>query len=313
MAFLVAGTLRLAAQVADAQDSLGRKGKYSLQGPRVALALCSPGVSAATVAALEGTFRALGFESYQRREVSVQGFLEEVACFREQLDASGGPVGCALVVLVAPGRQLRQQPVVQELSRCEALRGCPKVFLLLSSGPGAAPEPGVFLAGLGELCGLSHHSLLQLLTELFCRVAEESGGTSCPVLWSSLRGALCLGGIEPWRPEPVPDPGAQYDLSGAKAALLLAVIRGRPGAQCDVEVLGGLCQALGFETTLRTDPTAQGTGTPVWGPQLSPGTGAGCGHLQPSLPMQMSSRSMPMPKAASAGTPLQGPLTRQTS
>ncbi|XP_075850987.1 putative caspase-16 [Microcebus murinus] len=58
-------------------------------------------------------------------------------------------------------------------------------------------------------------------------------------------------------PEPVPGPNTHYDLSRARAALLLAVIRGRPGAQHDVEALRGLCQALGFETTLRTDPTAQ--------------------------------------------------------
>uniref|UniRef100_A0A8C9A3T6 Caspase family p20 domain-containing protein n=1 Tax=Prolemur simus TaxID=1328070 RepID=A0A8C9A3T6_PROSS len=48
-----------------------------------------------------------------------------------------------------------------------------------------------------------------------------------------------------------------YDLSRARAALFLAVIQDRPGAQHDVEALRGLCQALGFETTLRTDPTAQ--------------------------------------------------------
>lgn len=44
-------------------------------------------------------------------------------------------MGCALVVLMAPSGQLRwPQLLVQELSRCDALQGCPKVFLLLSSG-----------------------------------------------------------------------------------------------------------------------------------------------------------------------------------
>ena len=57
--------------------------------------------------------------------------------FQEQLDAHGGPVGCAFMALVAPRRQLRQlQQLVRELSRCKALWGCPKVFLLLSSDPG---------------------------------------------------------------------------------------------------------------------------------------------------------------------------------
>ncbi|XP_036265773.1 caspase-14 isoform X2 [Pipistrellus kuhlii] len=223
MAFLVSGTLRMAAQIADAQDSLRRKGKYSVQGPRVALTLSSPEVSASTVALLESVFQALGFESCPRREASVQDFLEELTGFREQLDAHRAPAGCVLVALVAPRGQLRQpQKLVRELSGCEALRGCPKVFLLLSSAPGASPKPGTFLTGLSELCGrCPHWSLLQLLTE------------------------------------PEPGPRAQYDLSRDRAALLLAVIRDRPGAQRDVEALGGLCQTLGFETTLRTDPTAQ--------------------------------------------------------
>ncbi|KAK1344750.1 hypothetical protein QTO34_013448 [Cnephaeus nilssonii] len=102
MAFLVSGTLRVAAQIADAQDSLGRKGKYSVQGPRVALTLSSPEVSVSTVALLESVFQTLGFESCQRREASVQDFLEELTGFREQLDAHRAPVGCVLVALVAP-------------------------------------------------------------------------------------------------------------------------------------------------------------------------------------------------------------------
>lgn len=44
-------------------------------------------------------------------------------------------MGCALVVLMAPSGQLRRsQLLVQELNRCGALQGCPKIFLLLSSG-----------------------------------------------------------------------------------------------------------------------------------------------------------------------------------
>ncbi|XP_050630313.1 uncharacterized protein LOC126944647 isoform X3 [Macaca thibetana thibetana] len=223
MAFLVAGTLRVATQMADTRDSLGRKGKYDVRGPKAALMLISPGVVAAAVTALEDVFQALGFESWERRQVPVQGFLEKLAWFRERLDAHRHPVGCALVALVAPRGQLKQpQQLVRELSGCGALRGCPKVFLLLSSGPGSALESGAFLAGLRELCGrFPHWSLVQLLTEL------------------------------------APGPNTQYDLSKTRAALLLAVIQGRPGAQHDVEALGGLCRALGFETTVRTDPTAQ--------------------------------------------------------
>ncbi|XP_055418256.1 uncharacterized protein LOC129637940 isoform X3 [Bubalus kerabau] len=213
MAFLVAGTLQVASQVADAQESLGRKGKYSMKGPRVALALCSPEVSASTVALLEGVFQTLGFESCRRQEASVQGFRGELTRFREQLDAHGGSVGCAFVALVARPWQLRQsQQLVRELSRCKALWGRPKVFLLLSSAPGAVPEPGAFLASLGELCGRRPHwSLLQLLTEVFSRTAEESAGAAyCPVLRSSLRGALCLGNVEPWGPEAFQEEMAQF-------------------------------------------------------------------------------------------------------
>lgn len=194
----------------------------------MALVLSSPGVSAATIAALEGVFRALGFESCQRTEALVQvsprsspppqsliptvasrsqpaftlyqNFLQQLASFRKHLDALGGPVGCALVALVAPRGQLRQpRRLIWELSCCEVLQGCPKVFLLLSSGPEgewpgrgtwlwggqrggggrpelhcrlvllhpAAPESGPFLTSLRELCGrCPHWSLLQLLTEV---------------------------------------------------------------------------------------------------------------------------------------------------
>ncbi|XP_051037535.1 caspase-14-like [Phodopus roborovskii] len=134
MAFLVSGTLQTAAQLADAWDSLGRKGKYSVQGSRVALILSTPGVSAAAIAALDGVSQALGFEIHEKRKVPVQSFLEELRLFREQLDVHRGVVGCALVVLMAPSGQLRcPQLLTQELSHCGALQGCPKIFLLFSS------------------------------------------------------------------------------------------------------------------------------------------------------------------------------------
>lgn len=37
--------------------------------------------------------------------------------------------------------------------------------------------------------------------QVFYRTAKESEGTCCPVLRSSLRGALCLGDVEPWEPQ----------------------------------------------------------------------------------------------------------------
>ncbi|XP_028616682.1 caspase-14-like [Grammomys surdaster] len=161
---------------------------------------------------------------------------------------------------MAPSGQLRQpQLLVKELSHSGALQGCPKIFLLLSSGLKAAWKPEAFLLHLGKLCSQHPHwSLLQLLTELFCRVAEESAGnTYCPVFRTSLRGTLYLGDEEPWRTESDPGPSTQYDLSGTRAALLLAVIQDRLGAEHDVVALRDLCQALGFKVTLRTNPSAQ--------------------------------------------------------
>lgn len=71
----------------------------------------------------------------------LQAFQEELAQFREQLDTHRGPVSCALVALMAhggpqgqllgaDGQEVQPEALVQELSRCRALRGCPKIFLL---------------------------------------------------------------------------------------------------------------------------------------------------------------------------------------
>ncbi|XP_072798654.1 putative caspase-16 [Vicugna pacos] len=70
-----------------------------------------------------------------------QAFQEEMAKFREQLDARKVPVSCALVALMAhggpqgqllgaDGQEVQPEVLVQELSRCGALVGCPKIFLL---------------------------------------------------------------------------------------------------------------------------------------------------------------------------------------
>lgn len=151
-----------------------------MQGSRVALILSSSGVSAATVAALDGVSQALGFESCEKRKVPVQSFLGELRLFLEQLDVHSGPVGCALVVLMAPSGQLRRpQLLVQELSRCGALQGCPKIFLVLSSDLKAAWEPAAFLTDLGKICSQHPHwSLLQLLTEVGGPRGREGGPMS---------------------------------------------------------------------------------------------------------------------------------------
>lgn len=90
----------------------------------------------------------------------LQAFQEELAQFREQLDTHRGPVSCALVALMAhggpqgqllgaDGQEVQPEALVQELSRCRALRGCPKIFLLQACrggewgvGPSLEAEPG---------------------------------------------------------------------------------------------------------------------------------------------------------------------------
>ncbi|XP_051024065.1 putative caspase-16 [Acomys russatus] len=67
-----------------------------------------------------------------------------------------------------------------------------------------------------------------------------------------LHGSLSLAPLQP-----DPGPSSQYDLSGTRAALLLAVIQDRLGSRHDVAALRDLCQVLGFKVTLRIDPSAQ--------------------------------------------------------
>lgn len=71
----------------------------------------------------------------------LQAFWEELVRFREKLDTHKDPVSCALVALMAhggpqgqllgaDGREVQPEVLVQELSCCSALLGCPKIFLL---------------------------------------------------------------------------------------------------------------------------------------------------------------------------------------
>ncbi|XP_038609296.1 putative caspase-16 [Tachyglossus aculeatus] len=93
-------------------------------------------------------------------------------------------------------------------------------------------------------------------------------GKSCPAFRSSLRGMLCLGRrdveVTGGDSEPCtsnrgggPAPQEEYDMSGARVALTLCVFRDRAGAERDVEALERLCRTLGFESSVRRDPTAQ--------------------------------------------------------
>ncbi|XP_074136050.1 uncharacterized protein LOC141549902 isoform X3 [Sminthopsis crassicaudata] len=208
MAFLMAGSLQVAVEKAEARNCLERKGKYDMSGARVALTLCvlegQTGENRA-VAALEAIYQALGFENYLRRVIKTQSFQEELAHFRELLDAHGSPISCALVVLMAhrgrpgwllgpDGKEIQEKVLVGELNSCQALWGKAKVFLLLGSNNSL--ESSTFLPILTDLCRQSPPwHLLEVLTQVIGKVTQEMPtiGHKCPVFQSSLRGALYLG------------------------------------------------------------------------------------------------------------------------
>uniref|UniRef100_A0A8C3W9Y5 Caspase-14 n=1 Tax=Catagonus wagneri TaxID=51154 RepID=A0A8C3W9Y5_9CETA len=48
-----------------------------------------------------------------------------------------------------------------------------------------------------------------------------------------------------------------YDMSGARLALTLCVTKAREGSQADLDALESMFQQLGFESTVKKDPTAQ--------------------------------------------------------
>lgn len=82
------------------------------------------------------------------------------------------------------------------------LAGDPKETVVARVWPSHSLEPGSWFS--------SHHAPMKQPPEgpvapssqVFCRTAEESSGTTyCPVFRSSLRGALYLGDMEAWGPE----------------------------------------------------------------------------------------------------------------
>lgn len=103
----------------------------------------------------------------------LQAFQEEMAQFREGLDARRVPVSCALVALMAhggpqgqllgaDGQEVQPEALVQELSRCRALWGCPKIFLLQAcrGGEWGLPILSLLKARPGpRLPGLAVHLL----------------------------------------------------------------------------------------------------------------------------------------------------------
>lgn len=73
--------------------------------------------------------------------LALQAFQVELAQFQERLDTCRSPVSCALVALMAhggpqgqllgaDGQEVQPEALVQQLSHCRALQGCPKIFLL---------------------------------------------------------------------------------------------------------------------------------------------------------------------------------------
>lgn len=48
-----------------------------------------------------------------------------------------------------------------------------------------------------------------------------------------------------------------YDMSGARLALTLCVTKARKGSEADLDALERMFQQLGFESTVKRNPTAQ--------------------------------------------------------
>ncbi|XP_072490970.1 caspase-14-like isoform X4 [Notamacropus eugenii] len=205
-----------------------------MSGTRVALTLCALGGQAGedrAVAALEAMYQAFGFKNCLRGVVKAKSFQEELAHFRELLDAHRRPISCALVVFIAhsgcqgwllgpDGREVQEKDLVGELNLCQALWGKAKVFLLLGSPNNL--ESNAFLSILTDLCRHSPHwHLLEVLTQ------------------------------------PSPIPQEVYDMSGKKVALILCVTQDRFGAEQDLKALKRLFQTLGFKSILKMNPTAQ--------------------------------------------------------
>ncbi|KAM8763463.1 caspase-14 [Rhynchonycteris naso] len=57
--------------------------------------------------------------------------------------------------------------------------------------------------------------------------------------------------------DPQPLEEEAYDMSGARVALVLCVTKAREGSEADLVALEGMFQQLGFESTIKRDPTAQ--------------------------------------------------------
>ncbi|XP_043832263.1 uncharacterized protein LOC122735068 [Dromiciops gliroides] len=244
-----------------------------MSGARMALTLCALGGQAGedrAVAPLAAMYQALGFKHCLRRVVKAQSLQEELAHFRELLDAHGSPISCTLVALVAhsgrpgwllgpDGKEVQEKELVGELNRCQALWGKAKVFLLLGSH-NTDLESSAFLSTLTDVCRHSPHwHLLEVLTQVIGKVTQEMPtiGHRCPIFQSSLRGALYLGRVRSQNLELSPAPQGVYDMSGTKVALILCVTQDRPGAEQDLKALNTLFQTLGFKSTLKLDPTAQ--------------------------------------------------------
>lgn len=181
----------------------------------------------------------------------LQAFWEELAQFRETLNTHKSLVSCALVALMAhggpqgqllgaDGEEVQPEVLVQELSCCQALHGHPKIFLLQAcrggKGPCFQPNP------------LPWHS---------------SASPYSPTFPTQLLQGACMLAF----PCPSPDP------PGVRPINLSLYEFCQPCKP--VQYLHGVWITQRFLSKSICPILLQGTGTLVWGQELSHGTGVG--------------------------------------
>ncbi|XP_051827971.1 caspase-14 [Antechinus flavipes] len=129
---------------------------YDMSHALLALTLCNTKDRAGSetdIKALEQMYKALGFQSTVKRNLTAKGFQEELEKFRDDMEKMEDPVSCCFVVLMAHGEEgillgvdgktIMLEELFSMLTNKNslALRGKPKVFIVQACR-GEQKDPG---------------------------------------------------------------------------------------------------------------------------------------------------------------------------